>query len=144
MSSAIFFDSGEESGTGVLSFMIYPNQCVSKQPEDYTVRLGAAGACSAAPESGLKMPRRKTSAKPAQSNSVWAERLRYFEARQDQIVQTVRQFVEIESPSDNKAAADKMGAFLARSFAAVGGRALVHRSEDFADSVQIDFPGRES
>jgi glutamate carboxypeptidase len=89
------------------------------------------------------MPRRRTSVRPTQSNSLWAERLRYFEARQEQIVQTIRQFVEIESPSDNKAAADKMGAFLAGNFEAVGGRATVHHSEDFADSVQIDFPGRE-
>ncbi len=36
-----------------------------------------------------------------------------------------------------------MGAFLAGRFEAVGGHARVHRAEDFADSVQIDFPGRE-
>jgi glutamate carboxypeptidase len=78
---------------------------------------------------------------PLQSDPVWTERLRYFEARQEQIVQTIREFVEIESPSDHKPAADRMGAFLAGSFEAVGGRAQVHHSDDFADSVQIDFPG---
>ena len=78
-----------------------------------------------------------------QSDPVWIDRLHYFETRQEQIVQTIREFVEIESPSDNKAAADRMGAFLAGSFEAVGGRAIVHHSEDFADSVQIDFPGLE-
>ncbi len=88
------------------------------------------------------MPRKKTTAKRAQSDPLWTERLRYFESRQEQIVQTIREFVEIESPSDNKPAADRMGAFLAGSFEAVGGRARVHHSEDFADSVQIDFPGR--
>ncbi len=36
-----------------------------------------------------------------------------------------------------------MGAFLAGSFEAIGGRAHVHHAEDFADSLQIDFPGRE-
>jgi glutamate carboxypeptidase len=87
------------------------------------------------------MPTRKTTAKPAPPNPLWAERLRYFEARQEQIVQTIREFVEIESPSDNKPAADRMGAFLAGSFEAIGGRAQVHHSDDFADSVQIDFPG---
>src|SRR5947209_14335395 len=35
----------------------------------------------------------------------WRERLRYFEAKQSQMVETIREFVEIESPSDNKAAA---------------------------------------
>ena len=75
---------------------------------------------------------------------MWSERLAYFEARQEQIVKTIREFAEIESPSDNKVAADRMGAFLAGSFEAVGGRAIVHHSEDFAESVQIDFPGREN
>ena len=75
-----------------------------------------------------------------QSDPLWTDRLRYFEARQEQIVHTIREFVEIESPSDNKPAADRMGAFLAGSFEAVGGRAQVHHSNDFADSVQIDFP----
>jgi len=78
-----------------------------------------------------------------QADPIWTERLRYFEVRQEQIVQTIREFVEIESPSDNKPAADRMGAFLAGSFEAVGGRARVHRAEDYADSVQIDFPGRD-
>ena len=78
-----------------------------------------------------------------QSDPVWSERLRYFEARQEQIVQTIRKFVEIESPSDNKLAADRMGAFLAGCFEAVGGRARVHRAEAFADSLQVDFPGPE-
>lgn len=59
------------------------------------------------------------------------------------MVQTIREFVAIESPSDNKLAADRMGALLAARFEALGGRAHVHRAEDFADSVQIDFPGRE-
>jgi glutamate carboxypeptidase len=77
------------------------------------------------------------------SNPVWSERLRYFEARQEEMVQTIREFVAIESPSDNKLAADRMGALLAARFEALGGRAHVHRAADFADSVQIDFPGRE-
>jgi glutamate carboxypeptidase len=91
---------------------------------------------------GKKTVRHKrTQTEAVQQNSVSNDRLRYFEARQEQIVQTIREFVEIESPSDNKAAADRMGAFLAGSFEAAGGRAHVHPAEDFADSVQIDFSG---
>ena len=96
-----------------------------------------------------KMPGKKTARskqKPTEAfqvNPVWSERLRYFEARQEQIVQMIREFVEIESPSDDKAAADRMGAFLAGTFEAVGGRARVHRAEDYADNLQIDFPGEE-
>src|SRR5579859_1201060 len=86
----------------------------------------------------------RTKTAPFQSDPIWTERLRYFEARQEQIVQTIREFVEIESPSDNKLAADRMGAFLAGTFEAVGGHARVHHSIDYADSIQIDFPGREN
>ena len=70
--------------------------------------------------------------------------MRYFEARQEEIVQTIREFVEIESPSDNKLAADRMGTLLAAKFETRGGRARVHRAENYADSIQIDFPGREN
>jgi glutamate carboxypeptidase len=86
---------------------------------------------------------KRTRRQPIQSDPIWSERLRYFEARQEQIVQTIREFVEIESPSDDKPAADRMGAFLAGSFEAVGGHARVHHADDYADSVQIDFPGRD-
>ena len=95
------------------------------------------------------MPGKKTvSSKHGRSDKVqptpvWVERLRYFEARQEQIVKTIREFVEIESPSDNKPAADRMGAFLAGCFEALGGRARVHPAEDFGDNLQIDFPGGE-
>jgi glutamate carboxypeptidase len=93
------------------------------------------------------MPEKKTASSTRSdqlpSNAVWRERLRYFEARQEEIVETIRELVTIESPSDNKLAADRMGALLAARFETLGGRAHVHRAEDFGDSVQIDFPGRE-
>ena len=88
-------------------------------------------------------PRKTTRAKQDQSNPAWKDRLRYFEARQDDIVQTIREFVEVESPSDNKLAGDRMGALLAGRFEALGGRARVHRAPDFADNIQIDFRGHE-
>jgi glutamate carboxypeptidase len=80
----------------------------------------------------------------SQPHSSWREQLRYFEARKEALVKTICEFVEIESPSDNKAAADRMGGFLAGMFEAIGGRARLHHDEDFGDSLQIDFPGRES
>jgi glutamate carboxypeptidase len=87
-----------------------------------------------------KNPARTTN--PA--TALWSERLHYFEERRDALVQTIREFVEIESPSDNKEAADRMGAFLAGIFEPLGGRAQFHRTNEFADNLQIDFPGRES
>jgi len=91
--------------------------------------------------------RKKTGSKRSDrvgTHSRLSEGLRYFEARQEEIVQTIREFVEIESPSDNKLAADRMGTLLAAKFETRGGRARVHRAENYADSIQIDFPGREN
>ena len=71
--------------------------------------------------------------------SAGKDRLRYFTQRQDRIVDTVRALVEIESPSDNKEAVDRIASFLAPKFEALGGRTQLHRSNDFGDSLQISF-----
>jgi len=68
--------------------------------------------------------------------------LRHFEDRRDEIVQTIRQLVEVESPSDNKAAVDRLGSLLAGRFEKLGGHAKFHRVPDFGDHLQVDFPGR--
>jgi len=86
---------------------------------------------------GKKTIRFATSAQP-----VAAERLRYFEGLQGRMVETVRELVEIESPSDNKPAVDRIAGFLAQKFEALGGRTRFHRSSDFGDSLQIDFESR--
>ena len=70
-----------------------------------------------------------------------SNRLRYFESRLDALLQTIREFVEIESPSDDKPALDRISAFLAEKFALIGGRPQLHRAEQFGDNLQIDFPG---
>ena len=68
-------------------------------------------------------------------------RLEYFEQRRDQIVDTIRRLVEIESPSDSKQAVDRISAFVAEEFAALGGRAQFHRVADFGNHLQVDFEG---
>ena len=89
------------------------------------------------------MTTHKTPRQPRnESDTRWAERLRYFESRSEELVRTIRELVEVESPSDNKLAGDRMGAILASKFEALGGRATVHRAEDYADNIQIDFPGK--
>ncbi|HZC23488.1 MAG TPA: M20 family metallopeptidase [Candidatus Binatia bacterium] len=72
----------------------------------------------------------------------WAERLRYFESRKEALVQMIREFVEVESPSDSKPAGDRMGTILAKKFETLGGRTTVHRAEAYADNIQIDFAGK--
>jgi glutamate carboxypeptidase len=75
----------------------------------------------------------------AAQEPAWADRLRYFSQQQHSMVETIRELVEIESPSDNKQAVDRIAAFLATRFEALGGRIQLHRSADFGDSLQIDF-----
>ena len=69
-------------------------------------------------------------------------RLAYFNARRDQIVSTVRELVEIESPSDNKAAVDRLAETVAQKFAALGGQVRVHHAIDFGNHLQLDFAGK--
>ena len=69
------------------------------------------------------------------------DRLRYFESRLDRLLETIFEFVGVESPSDSKPATDRMGAHLAQKFAQIGGRPQVHRAVEYGDNLQIDFPG---
>jgi glutamate carboxypeptidase len=89
------------------------------------------------------MPRRKTDSPRDQSHKLWRERLTWFEARQESLLQAIRELVEIESPSDHKPSTDRISAFLAKRFESLGGRAHIHSARDFGDNLQIDFPGSE-
>lgn len=70
------------------------------------------------------------------------EQLRYFIKQQSKIVKTIRQLVEIESPSDLKQAVDRLGTVLASRFAELGGRVRVHLAEKFGNHLQIEFKGQ--
>ncbi len=80
---------------------------------------------------------------PKPQISDFPDRLPWFRERQGAMVETVRQMVEIESPSDNKAAVDRLGRWLAGKFEALGGHSKFHRASDFGDHLQVDFPGRD-
>jgi len=67
------------------------------------------------------------------------ERLRYFADRKDQMVETIRELAEIESPSDNKQAVDRIAAIIASKFESLGGKVRFHYSNIFGDSLQVDF-----
>jgi glutamate carboxypeptidase len=69
-----------------------------------------------------------------------AEYLSCFEARRDAITETIRCLVEMESPSDNKAAVDQLGRWLALRLEKLGGRIVVHKQKKFGDHLQADFP----
>ncbi len=70
-----------------------------------------------------------------------ARQLRHFRKQQSQIIDTIRQLVEIESPSDVKQAVDRLGAVLASRFADLGGRVQSHTAEKFGKHLQIEFKG---
>jgi len=73
--------------------------------------------------------------------SAAATRLRRFEEERDHMVDTIRALVEIESPSDNKSAVDRLGQHVAEKFAALGGAVRIHKASAFGDHVQVDFAG---
>ncbi len=54
---------------------------------------------------------------------------------------TLRELVEMESPSSNKAAVDRVGAALAERFAALGAGITRHPAKDYGDHLQADFAG---
>jgi len=66
-------------------------------------------------------------------------RLAYFDERRDEIVSTIRELVEIESPSDNKAAVDRIAEAVAHKFSQLDGELRVHPAKDFGNHLQIDF-----
>jgi len=68
--------------------------------------------------------------------------LHHFAEHRDDMVQTIQQLVEIESPSDTKQAVDRLGAVLAGRFDDLGGHVRFHRAEKFGNHLQVDFPGQ--
>jgi glutamate carboxypeptidase len=70
--------------------------------------------------------------------------LEFFEHRRDGIAETVRELVEIESPSDNKTACDRIGQVLADRFGKLGGKITRHQRPQVGDHLQATFEGENS
>ena len=70
-----------------------------------------------------------------------SEQLAYFRKQQSNILDTIQQLVEIESPSDLKAAVDRLSTVLASRFSELGGKVQLHRQEKFGNHLQINFAG---
>ncbi len=71
-----------------------------------------------------------------------ADYLKHFEAHRDALVETIRQMVEMESPSDNKAAVDRLGQWLGARLEKLGGKVVFHRQKVFGDHLQADLPAK--
>lgn len=88
---------------------------------------------------------RSVSRKISTHSSVEAQRrLAYFNKRRDEIVSTIRELVEIESPSDNKAAVDRVAEAIAEKFSRLGGEVRFHRAKDFGSHLQVNFGGKSA
>jgi glutamate carboxypeptidase len=80
----------------------------------------------------------------ARSTPEAQRRLSYFSERRNEIVSTIRELVEIESPSDNKAAVDGVAEIIAQKFARLGGKIRVHPAKQFGNHLQVDFADKSS
>jgi glutamate carboxypeptidase len=69
-------------------------------------------------------------------------RLAYFHARRDEMVTTIRELVEIESPSDNKPAVDRLAEAVQKKFSRLGGEVRMHSAKDFGNHLEVNFPGK--
>jgi glutamate carboxypeptidase len=67
--------------------------------------------------------------------------LRFFRQRQAAILDTIEQLVTLESPSDVKAAVDRVATVLASRFEQLGGTIRIHPGEKFGNHLQVDFRG---
>lgn len=88
-------------------------------------------------------PKARAKSVPRKQITDIPDRLPWLRERQGAMAEVVRHMVEIESPSDNKAAVDRLGRWLAGKFEALGGHSKFHRATDFGDHLQVDFPGRD-
>jgi glutamate carboxypeptidase len=68
-----------------------------------------------------------------------AKQLRYFRGEQRRILDTIQQLVEIESPSDVKAAVDRLATVLASRFAEIGGKPHSYSGEKFGNHLEVRF-----
>lgn len=60
------------------------------------------------------------------------------------MIDSIRQLVEVESPSDVKQAVDRLSSVLASRFRELGGSVRLHLTEEFGNHLQVDFRSRSS
>src|ERR1051326_4830746 len=85
-----------------------------------------------------------SSASKSKKSSIMTEYRDLFAGRREAMLATLRELVEHESPSSNKAAVDELGQLLAQKFGDLGGETQFHASMNFGNHLQVDFPGRDN
>jgi len=67
--------------------------------------------------------------------------LNWLTKQKPEMVASLRELVELESPSNNKAALDRLGQHIAAEFEKLGGRVQFHPQEHAGDHLQVNFAG---
>jgi glutamate carboxypeptidase len=67
--------------------------------------------------------------------------LAFCQQHESEMLSLLRKMVEIESPSDDKAAVDRMGGFLAEVFERFGGQVTFYPQETAGNHLKADFAG---
>jgi glutamate carboxypeptidase len=67
--------------------------------------------------------------------------LAYCQQHQGEMLSLLRHMVEIESPSDDKAAVNRMGAFLGQVFERLGGKVKFYPQQEAGNHLKAEFPG---
>jgi glutamate carboxypeptidase len=75
-----------------------------------------------------------------QSQSALAH-LAFCQQHQAEMMAMLQRMVEIESPSDDKAAVDRMGAFLGQEFERMGGKVTFYPQKEAGDHLKAEFAG---
>jgi glutamate carboxypeptidase len=70
--------------------------------------------------------------------------LAFCQQHQAEMMSLLRRMVEIESPSDDKAAVDSMGAFLAQVFERLGGKVTFYPQKEAGNHLKAEFAGDAS
>ena len=70
--------------------------------------------------------------------TITIEAIRRHEA---EMLRDIQELVEMESPSSDKRAVDRLGELLAAKFQSVGARIQFHKAEKFGNHLQADFAG---
>ena len=71
------------------------------------------------------------------------EHFEFCRQHQAEMMTLLRRMVEIESPSDNKVALDRMGAFLANEFQQIGGQVTFDQQKEAGNHLRAEFSGNE-
>src|SRR5262245_6824603 len=68
--------------------------------------------------------------------------LKNLQSRESAMVALLREFVDLESPSFDKATVDTCGLRIRQEFERIGGTVTVHHQDRFGDHIQVEFGGR--